>query len=660
MPDEIQVQDREELIYLLCEAAEFEHSVMCTYLYAMWSLKRDLNEGVTGAELEAIGRWRSSLRRVVLEEMLHLSLVNNMLAAVGASAHLWRPEFPVPPGVFPADIVMKLAPLTEATLEHFMFIERPEGIDIPDGAGFDHEARYRRVLRADLLAPAPQDYDSQGHLYHGLIRGLARLARELGEENLFVGHGEAQLSAAEFGLPGLFTITDLQSARRAVESIVLQGEGAPAHRQDSHYARFAAIRDEMARLREARPDFAAARPAAESPTIYTPRACGIVCSITDPLAAQVVDLGNSVYALTMRTFAQLFAPAPLLPDLRTELAAAAEDLMRVLGEIGEAATRLPVGAEQPGTTAGVNFALPVSSGQLVSRCAAQILGERTAELARAARKLQARARLDGVAQRLDELAHRFADMHARFGNRLAASAGPAGDAAPEYAPSPPPAEAGLTPPAHDDFNVAQTKGITLRFDGSRCIHARNCVLGAPRVFLANMQGAWLHPEAASVEQCVHIAHNCPSGAITYQRHDGGPPEVPPQVNVIRVRENGPYAVHASIELRGHGSLLRATLCRCGRSAMKPFCDGSHREAGFVATGEPETASNDRPGKRGGRLVITPLADGPLQITGDAEICTGTGRTVACSQKARLCRCGASGTKPFCDGSHARVHFQAGN
>ena len=77
---DLQVNDREELIYLLTEAAEFEHTVMCTYLYALWSLKRDVDDGVTAAELAAIEGWRQSILGVALEEMLHLSLVNNILA----------------------------------------------------------------------------------------------------------------------------------------------------------------------------------------------------------------------------------------------------------------------------------------------------------------------------------------------------------------------------------------------------------------------------------------------------------------------------------------------------------------------------------------------------------------------------------------------------
>ena len=86
----ITVNDREELIYLLTEAAEFEHVVMCTYLYAQWSLKRNVEEGVTPGQMEAIDRWRQSILQVAMEEMLHLSLVNNLLAAIGAAPHLVR------------------------------------------------------------------------------------------------------------------------------------------------------------------------------------------------------------------------------------------------------------------------------------------------------------------------------------------------------------------------------------------------------------------------------------------------------------------------------------------------------------------------------------------------------------------------------------------
>ena len=156
---------------------------------------------------------------------------------------------------------------------------------------------------------------------------------------------------------------------------------------------------------------------------------------------------------------------------------------------------------------------------------------------------------------------------------------------------------------------------------------------------------------------MRVAQNCPSGAITYERHDGGPEESAPSVNVVRVRENGPYAVHAAVGLPSDVG-FRATLCRCGQSKRKPYCDGTHASVGFAATGEPATRPSEALAQRGGTLVITPLANGPLELRGSVEICSGTGRTVFRTQATRLCRCGASQAKPFCDGSHARVGFRS--
>jgi len=58
--------------------------------------------------------------------------------------------------------------------------------------------------------------------------------------------------------------------------------------------------------------------------------------------------------------------------------------------------------------------------------------------------------------------------------------------------------------------------IVVRFDGAKCIHSRHCVLERPAVFEANVQGPWIHPDAASPEGSTQVAHNCPSGAITYE------------------------------------------------------------------------------------------------------------------------------------------------
>jgi CDGSH-type Zn-finger protein/uncharacterized Fe-S cluster protein YjdI len=203
------------------------------------------------------------------------------------------------------------------------------------------------------------------------------------------------------------------------------------------------------------------------------------------------------------------------------------------------------------------------------------------------------------------------------------------------------------------------RAVTIHFDATKCVHSRNCVLGRPDVFVPNVPGEWIHPDNATPEEVAALAANCPSGAITYERFDGVPGEQPPLVNTVRIRENGPLAFHAPLTVAGTSAGLRATLCRCGASSHKPFCDGSHSAAGFSATGEPPSVESAPLANRGAPLVIAPQPNGPLKVTGPLEIVSGTGRTVNRTTETYLCRCGASANKPFCDGSHRKVGFVAG-
>ena len=199
---------------------------------------------------------------------------------------------------------------------------------------------------------------------------------------------------------------------------------------------------------------------------------------------------------------------------------------------------------------------------------------------------------------------------------------------------------------------------TISFDGRRCIHARRCVLSQPGVFKANVEGPWIDPDAASAEDLIFVALNCPSGAIQVTRHDGGEQETAPLVNTVVIRENGPLAVHAEIELAGQAIGMRATLCRCGASANKPYCDGSHVGAAFLASGEPSTKPSEPLAMRAGSVKITPYPNGPLGVSGSVEILSGTGRTIDRAQATALCRCGASKNKPYCDGTHKAIGFVA--
>jgi CDGSH-type Zn-finger protein/uncharacterized Fe-S cluster protein YjdI len=211
----------------------------------------------------------------------------------------------------------------------------------------------------------------------------------------------------------------------------------------------------------------------------------------------------------------------------------------------------------------------------------------------------------------------------------------------------------------DDAQEYRGTKLVVRFDGKACVHSRNCVLGRPEVFQANVPGPWIAPDAVDVNAVVATALACPSGAITFERLDGGPAEEAPPVNLVRVRENGPLAVHAELRIDGQAQRHRATLCRCGASKNKPFCDGSHASAGFTATGEPAIAESQPLPARAGALKVVPQRDGPLRIEGNLELCSGTGHTINRVVKTALCRCGQSSNKPYCDGTHAKVGFRSG-
>ena len=202
------------------------------------------------------------------------------------------------------------------------------------------------------------------------------------------------------------------------------------------------------------------------------------------------------------------------------------------------------------------------------------------------------------------------------------------------------------------------KKVRIVFEGAKCIHSRGCVLSRPDVFVPNVEGEWIHPDAATPAEVAELAHQCPSGAIRYERLDGGPNEAAPLVNTVGLRENGPLAFHGALQIAGQALSNRATLCRCGASKNKPYCDGSHTAAGFTASGEVAPKESTALARRDGPVTITPATNGPLMVEGAIEVVTGTGKTVNRMVKAAFCRCGHSSKKPFCDGTHNKIGFVA--
>ncbi|NJN48004.1 MAG: hypothetical protein HC808_17720 [Candidatus Competibacteraceae bacterium] len=204
--------------------------------------------------------------------------------------------------------------------------------------------------------------------------------------------------------------------------------------------------------------------------------------------------------------------------------------------------------------------------------------------------------------------------------------------------------------------------ITVLYDVKRCIHAAECVRGLPQVFDVKRK-PWIDPNAATPDAIAAVVMKCPSGALQFERRDGGEPEPVPATNTVKPIANGPLNVQGKLEiLTPNGEVVisdtRMTLCRCGASKNKPFCDNSHAKVGFKdggALGADVTKTSESPDKEKA-LKITPSNHGPLVIRGPVEVVGADGKNRYQCDRAFLCRCGASKNKPFCDGTHKQIGF----
>jgi hypothetical protein len=351
------IEHREALYYMLCEAAELEHGIMCQYLFAAFSLKQSAGEGLTADEAVRVQSWHKTISRIATQEMLHLALVQNLLSAIGGAPHLSRPNFPHPARHYPAGVHLALRPFGEQALQHFMFLERPEGMALDDADGMVAFSRAAPLMHAGDIVARGQDFATIGHLYRSIEAGIARLAGKFGEQWLFCGPPRAQATRQYFGWPELIAVTDVASAQRAIDEILEQGEGPRGHWRDAHFGQFVQILDEYGSLRAANPAFDPARPVVTvnvrpgEREVDTPLA-------TDPLTARVMDLFNVCYETLLLTLQRFFAHTEETDAQLKALADVSVNLMvQALKPLGELITTLPAGLEYPGKTAGASFEL---------------------------------------------------------------------------------------------------------------------------------------------------------------------------------------------------------------------------------------------------------------------------------------------------------------
>jgi hypothetical protein len=412
------VETREELVYLLGQACEIEHGLMCEYLYAQFSLKRGLEEGLTPGQLDRVRAWEAALISVIKQEMMHLALSTNILTAVGAAPHFERPNFPIRSRWYPPGVQIALVPFGERALRHFIYLERPEGMALDDGAGFA-AARHARPLTADgaALVAVPQEWRTVGHLYRGIEAGLAHLCSRYGEDVVFIGPASAQAVTDIFEWPELIAVTDLTSARQAIEVIVEQGEGARGDWTRSHFGTFVGILEDLLAMQTADPTFSPARPV-EPAFVRLPPDVASGTLIEHPTTARVADLANGLYEAVLQVLSRYYIHHGETAAELDILARTAKHLMNwVMRELGPILATLPVGPSHPSCTAGFTFDIARPAILLLPHrdAAWKIIKERLDALEQTCASLGKQAGLGALA----ELAQKLHSIGQEVGEQLA-------------------------------------------------------------------------------------------------------------------------------------------------------------------------------------------------------------------------------------------------
>jgi CDGSH-type Zn-finger protein/uncharacterized Fe-S cluster protein YjdI len=207
------------------------------------------------------------------------------------------------------------------------------------------------------------------------------------------------------------------------------------------------------------------------------------------------------------------------------------------------------------------------------------------------------------------------------------------------------------------------KKIIITYDSKRCIHAKECVRGAPSVFNPDLT-PWVNPDNEDAATTARVIQHCPTGALHYQAAESKLAERPDASNTVTTSPNGPLYARGSLNVVSEAgeailSDTRLALCRCGASKNKPLCDNSHfaiafEDPGTATPGEKATAEMATSGK----LNVVPTANGPLHLQGQVTVRNAAGQVIFEGTDTWLCRCGHSASKPFCDGSHERIGFRS--
>jgi hypothetical protein len=211
----------------------------------------------------------------------------------------------------------------------------------------------------DPVVPSRLTHASIAEMYAAIELALASLGAAPGD--LFIGDPDHQILGEMVDFPQLVKVVDRASAQQAVSLIMTQGEGSPHDRPDSHYGVFTGIRQELVAMQAADPSFRPARPVADNPLAQMHPDCRAdpdgahLNVITDAVTRQVQDIFTSAYDILLLALFRFFAggssdsAAPAVKKVVLDL------MMTVIRPLGDLLTRLPMGEEYVGLTAGPSF-----------------------------------------------------------------------------------------------------------------------------------------------------------------------------------------------------------------------------------------------------------------------------------------------------------------
>lgn len=358
------ITTRTELMDLLSEAAEIEHSLACQYLYAAFSLKQPGDPGINTAEqADMVTRWFDRIvHTIATQEMLHLALANNMLTAIGGAPYLLRPNFPQWDKLYSVGLDSVLTPFSVATLERFMCWEKPQW----PGPWDELCAKRPLMLAASQAQIETEALNPDAYPYTtiaGLYDRIRTLFEQADESRLFIGARESQLGERYVPfVPTLHEVVDTASAVAAIDLIIVEGEGTPSpDPKDCHYGWFRDIRDELEAELARDPSFEPAWPCVDNPLydVHHDNATPGGTMIVNPPTRAVGELFTASYDVLLTLLMRLFDADGENDEERALLAGCAVALMRTaITPLGVALARMPALAlDPPSPTAGASFEL---------------------------------------------------------------------------------------------------------------------------------------------------------------------------------------------------------------------------------------------------------------------------------------------------------------